>query len=385
MKKVAFVYKFLPQYRKDFFYRLKEILLEYNVELFLFYGKSKNKDALKNDEIDIEWGKFIPNKSFKIGKYELVWQPCLKELKNMDLVIVQPENKLILNYYLMFARNFSKYKLGFWGHGRNMQAPIGSLKNRFKSLYLKKCNWWFAYTKGVKEVVANLHFQENKITIVQNAIDTLNLKKSYCEISDNDIRCLKDSLGIRGDNVGIFCGGMYPEKRIDFIINTCLSIKKQVPDFHMIFIGGGIDSNKVIKASNDTDWIHYAGPKFGEDRVKYFRISSIQLMPGLVGLGILDSFALETPIVTTTYPFHSPEIDYLEDGINGVITDDNQNIYTRAVIDLLKTRKYEDLIKGCRTSAEKYTVEAMVTNFKNGILSCLGIKEIPLSNTSKLE
>jgi glycosyltransferase involved in cell wall biosynthesis len=164
---------------------------------------------------------------------------------------------------------------------------------------------------------------------------------------------------------------MYPEKRLDFILEICQRVKIEIPEFNMIFIGSGIESDKVLEASNKNYWIHYVGPKFGKDRVKYFKISSIQIMPGLVGLGILDSFALETPIITTEYPFHSPEIEYLENGINGFITKDNLDDYSQTVIDTLKTKKYIDLIKGCKLSAEIYTVETMVENFKNGVLSCL--------------
>ena len=124
-------------------------------------------------------------------------------------------------------------------------------------------------------------------------------------------------------------------------------------------------------ASNNTDWIHYVGPKFGKDRVKYFKISSVQLMPGLVGLGILDSFALETPIITTKYKYHSPEIEYLNNENNGIITEDSVDIYVRKLIQVLKSEQYLSLIEECRSSSETYTIETMVTNFKNGIVSCM--------------
>ena len=80
---------------------------------------------------------------------------------------------------------------------------------------------------------------------------------------------------------------------------------------------------------------------------------------------------METPIITTNFPFHSPEIDYLESGINGLITNDNLEDYSNSVIEVLKTEKYLELIKCCKLSADKYTVESMVDNFKNGILSIL--------------
>jgi hypothetical protein len=37
----------------------------------------------------------------------------------------------------------------------------------------------------------------------------------------------------------------------------------------------------------------------------------------------------------------------------------------------MKSGKYLDLIEGCRKSSGIYTVENMVENFKNGILTCL--------------
>ena len=161
------------------------------------------------------------------------------------------------------------------------------------------------------------HFPENKITVVQNAIDTINLKKYYNEIGEMDSKTLKEELGITGCKVGIYCGGMYPEKRIDFIREVCKKVRKEIPDFHMIFIGSGVDSYKAIEAAKAETWIHYIGPKLGKNRVKYFKISSIQIMPGLVGLGILDSFALETPIITTNYPFHILKLTILKMGSTG--------------------------------------------------------------------
>src|ERR1035437_7110061 len=371
MKRIIIVSKFLIQYRKEFFNLLKIDLAKHGIELELIYGKITNTDALKRDEVDIEWAKFIPNKRLKIGKTELLWQPCLKYLKDKDMVIVESASSQIINYYSMIARHFSKYKLAFWGHGRNLQEDIGSLRNRFKYLFINECDWWFGYTKGTKNFLLANNYPESKITVVQNAIDTLSLMKYYSDIKECEINELKDQLGIMGSNTGIFCGGMYPEKRLDFILEICQRVKIEIPEFNMIFIGSGIESDKVLEASNKNYWIHYVGPKFGKDRVKYFKISSIQIMPGLVGLGILDSFALESPIITTEYPFHSPEIEYLENGINGFITKDNLDDYSQTVIDTLKTKKYIDLIKGCKLSAEIYTVETMLENFKNGVLSCL--------------
>jgi L-malate glycosyltransferase len=371
MKKVLIIYKFLPQYRQEFFQKLREELTKDGIHLDLIYGKLNNSDAHKKDEIEFEWGQYIANKTLKIGNTELIWQPCLKHLNDKDLVIVEQANRLLLNYYLMVARHFSKYKFANWGHGRNLQDHANSIKNKFKFLFIKKCDWWFAYTNNVKSAIISHNFPENKITVVQNAIDTATLQKYYSEIKDSEVQKLKNKYNIVSSRVGIYCGGMYPGKRLDFILDTCKKIKESVPDFHMIFLGAGIESVKVVEAAKTNEWIHYEGPKFGREKVIYFKLASIQLMPCYLGLGILDSFALETPIITTEDPCHGPEIEYLENGKNGYITLDSPDDYSQTVIDILKNNKYDLLIDGCKKAAENYTVERMVDNFKNGIINCL--------------
>jgi glycosyltransferase involved in cell wall biosynthesis len=252
-----------------------------------------------------------------------------------------------------------------------LQDAPDSRANQFKYLFLKQCDWWFAYTKGVKAFLVEKGYPEQQITALQNAIDTRFLQEEYAKITEQQAADLKAELGIEGDHIGLFCGGIYPEKRIDFLLECCIIIKKEVPNFHMIFIGSGIDANKVSAAAAQYDWIHYVGPKFEQDRLVYFKISALFLMPGLVGLGILDSFAFETPMVTTNYEFHSPEIEYLEQGKNGLMVDNSIEAYSNAVVTLLLTENYKNLLEHCKVSAAQYTLEQMVENYKNGILSAI--------------
>jgi len=142
----------------------------------------------------------------------------------------------------------------------------------------------------------------------------------------------------------------------------------------MIFIGGGIDAYLIEDAAREHSWIHYLGPVFGDEKIPLFAISKVFLMPGLVGLNILDTFALETPLVTTDVPFHSPEIEYLIDGENGRMVEksDDPKIYGDAVIDLLiNDSERQKLIVGCRTARERYTLETMVDRFTEGVIQAL--------------
>jgi glycosyltransferase involved in cell wall biosynthesis len=97
-------------------------------------------------------------------------------------------------------------------------------------------------------------------------------------------------------------------------------------------------------------------------------------MPGLVGLAILDSFAMQTPAVTTDFPYHSPEIEYLENEVNGIITHNTLHSYAQAVISLLQDEeKRKRLAEACKTAASTYTLDQMVSNYAEGILKCLHV------------
>ena len=386
MKKVAIVQKALAQYRVEFHNLLKGRLEEEDIELTLIYSKYKTADALKKDEVDLVWGTCVPGKVITLGPLQLLWQSCLPLLRDNDLVIVEQANKNLLNYLLLVKRAFSKIKFAYWGHGANRQINQTDLRNKFKKIFLNQCDWWFAYTGNVKKFLIINGYPSNRITNVQNAIDTKFLSKTYSQIGEAEVRKKLTERNITSRNVAIYCGGIYKEKRISFLISSCQRIRKQIPDFELIVIGAGPDASLLEQAVSENNWIHYLGPRFGAEKITWFKASKVFLMPGLVGLAILDSFALQTPMVTTDFPFHSPEIEYLENGINGIITDNDETAYADAVINLLKDdRRQETLIKGCIDSATRYSIEQMVENFAQGILKCLGQKSIkePITTTSR--
>jgi glycosyltransferase involved in cell wall biosynthesis len=374
MKKVLIIQRALPQYRVDFYNGLRNKLASKGVELNLVYGKLKNKDSLKKDEVDIEWATYVDSKIFTISGIELYWQPCLSFLDDKQMVIVEQANKNLINYVLILKRAFSKMKLGYWGHGRNMQADEKALGNRFKQFFTNKCDWWFAYTVGVKKLITEQSFPAEKVTVVQNAIDTRALVSAYDALNEQSLTQLRQELGIDSNNVAIYCGGIYKEKRIEFLIEACDKTREKIKDFQILIIGSGPDVELILQAKKTRDWIHYIGPKFGLERVKYFQLASLFLMPGLVGLAILDSFALRTPMITTEFPYHSPEIEYLENGINGLMTQNSLESYVGAVVEFFKNdAKRIKLTQGCRDSSTKYTVEQMIDNYADGIVKCLNL------------
>ncbi|MFH1772630.1 MAG: glycosyltransferase family 4 protein [Candidatus Omnitrophota bacterium] len=369
MKKVVIINRVLKNYRARLYSLLKGPLLSAGIELIVVHGREGRLEALKKDSGLLEWAVEINNVYLPLG---FLWQRVPGKILEADLIIVEQASKFLLNYVLLLRRFLSNKKIAFIGHGLTRIKPRKSLSNSFKSALLRNVDWWFAYTEGVSDFIESKGYPRERITVIQNSIDTRALIKDKESQTEQDINKLRKNIALEGGPVGIFCGGMYSHKRIPFLIDACKKIRNSLADFEMIFLGSGPQGCLIEREAKKNKWMHYIGPCFGRDKAAYFMLADIFLMPGLVGLCVLDSFVFEKPIVTTSYPYHSPEIEYLKNGINGVITEDNINSYVKSVTDMLSDKKKIDNLKaGCKDSSQKYTIEEMAERFKTGIINCL--------------
>jgi len=210
-----------------------------------------------------------------------------------------------------------------------------------------------------------------------NAIDTQALTEARQRLTPEEIARLRSELGILSNNVAVYTGGLYAEKRLKFLINSAARIRRALPDFELIVIGKGPDARIVEEAAGRVPWIHYLGAKNDVSKVPYWALSKVLLMPGAVGLVVLDSFALGLPMVTTAVGTHGPEIDYLRDGVNGIIVQnwESAESYASDVVDLLRDEpRRQQLVSACLQDAEKYTVQKMADLFAEGILSALQMR-----------
>lgn len=371
--KVTIVQRILPHYRISFIERLNEQLAMRGIELDLVYGQELPGTVPCTVPFHTSWAREIRNRYLTFGSTELVWQPCLWNLRGSDLIIVEQSNRLLLNYCLQLRRSFSRPLLGFWGHGRNLQSrnPSGP-RERLKSALVRHVDWWFAYTEMSRDTVLRSGFPEDRITLVNNAVDDEELRRGMQECKDIDPLETARSLGCSGGNVALFCGGLHRDKRIDFLMEAAERVRALVPDFELLVVGDGPERSRIEEAGRRLPWIHCVGAQMGAARARYFHASKLLMMPGMVGLVIVDSFIGRCPLFTTEFPFHSPEIAYLRSGYNGGMTADDVESYAQAVAEQLQQPRVLDGLKvGCEESARKYSLASMVSNFAGGIERCL--------------
>lgn len=372
------IFESLPIYRIEFYNLLQEKLKSDNITLKLIFGGAA-PTVEERPGLRIKSAIFKTNRVIKIGPIKLVWQPCMKEIKTADVVIVQQASKLLINYILLFRRMLGKQTFAFWGHGHNMQSRSYNVLNIFKRLYSNYADWWFAYTEGVKYFLIQNGYKEKQITVVQNAINTKKLLEDYNSMTEKELSDIRNMYNIEPeDKVLIYCGRLYKEKRIPFLIEAADRLEKELGYvFKLIVIGAGPDEVILKSATKGRPWLIVPGPRYGRQKAAFFKLADIFLFPGAIGLGVLDSFALETPIVTTKYPYHGPEYEYLINGYNGLVTENNMKEYVETVLALINNKEQLNTLKrNCITSAQKYSIENMVTNFAEGVKKIIYTKQI---------
>jgi len=376
MPKVTIIQRIVPHYRVPFFEALHRELAHAGIELQLIYGQEYPGTVPRSELLEYPWTVRIENRYLNTPLGRLVWQACLSHVQDSDLIVFEQANSLLLNYWLMIRRGLRKHRLAFWGHGRNFQARSGhSLREGLKKWFINQVDWWFAYTEASAAMVRESGFSPGRITVVQNAIDTNELESALTGVTQADLSGLRADLGLPNDHIGLYCGGMHAGKQLDFLLAACQTIRQRITDFQVIFIGNGPEQGRIERATQEHDWIHYVGPKFGLERAIYFKASQALLIPSAVGLAIVDSFVTETPLFTTSLPSHGPEIAYLRNGENGVMTAPSVNDYANTVASFFESAEQQQRLQmGCQQSAEIYTLDHMVSNFTMGIKSCLCIE-----------
>ncbi len=370
--RVAIVQRGISRHRVSFYERLRESLAGHGIELVVVHGHFSPWVQGKRDLATLSWGVVVKNHVLRFRGKELYWQPVLKSLKGVDLVIAEQANRLLVNYLLLLLRALGRFKFAFWGHGRNFQSNRpGGLLESLKNLYTRHVDWWFAYAAISAESVMATGMPAQRITVVQNAADTDVLREAVNRLTAQDLADARDALGIRSERIAVYCGGLYRGKRIDFLLDAASRVRERLPDFELLVIGGGTEAALVEARAREWPWLHYVGPFFGAERVPLMKLAKVQLIPGLVGLGIVDSFVLQLPLITTE-GVHGPEISYLDNHVNGLMVADDPQAFADTVSRVLQDEKrLTALREGCRAAAARYTVENMVANFTDGVMACL--------------
>lgn len=376
MKRVVVLQHRLLHYRVRLFDMLREACKQRDIDLELMHGLASNADKTRNDEGQLPWARVVKNHYFSIGGRELIWQRLPSDLLAADMIVMMQENRILSNYPLLIWRKVSQLRLAYWGHGRNFQsiAPTG-FRERWKLLILKQVDWWFPYTSISTDIVVRAGFPREHVSQLDNAIDNSTFEGDLESWSTDEISAERGRLGIPpSGTVAIFCGSLYPDKRLDLMVEAGDILAKRYSEFVLLVLGDGPSTADLRRIAVDRPWLRLLGTRKGRDKALYFRMSSVMLNPGAVGLHVVDAFCAGVVLVTTADALHGPEIAYLEHGINGLICSPSAQAIAGAVTGLIDDPvRMRTIQQGAHQAAGRYTLQSMLNNFVDGLVKALKV------------
>lgn len=370
-KQVVIVQRRMTNYRVPLFQQLKESLARRDIRLRVIAGSATPDEQARNDAGRLDWQEPVATR-YLLGD-RLCWQNYGRQIETADLVIAGQENRLLYNLVALSSRQPRRF--AFWGHGANLQTnrPDG-LRERFKKWTTRRADWWFAYTESSRDRVVDAGFSGDRVSVLNNAIDTRKLCTDLANITDHDLALFLNRLSLSGSRTGLYLGSLYAEKRIDLILEAALRVRRHIPDFQFIVAGEGSDRHLVEAFCRQHPWCHHVGTVSGEGKALCLKAADVIMSPCALGLVVLDSFNAGVPIVTMKNANHSPEVDYLEDRHNALFSEATLDAYAGAVLDVLTRPALASTLKqGCLSSAGNYSLDAMARRFEDGIVAALAV------------
>ena len=342
------------------------------IHLRLVTASGMLEDAAKGDHAQLAWAEQRQFREISIRGESLLWQSGFDLARSSDLIVTEQATKQLFNVVLAYGQRMLGTRHVFWGHGRNFQASIeGGSGEALKRRLTQRAHWFFSYNDLSSQAAIESGMPADRITPLMNSTDTLAMRNVIAGLNTEQVRA---EFGFGDGPLGLFMAGLTPYKRPDFLIEAAIEVRRQLVDFELVVIGDGSLREVVAQASEEHSWIHWLGAMYDDDRLGPASMCSVQLMPGLVGLNIVDGFALSIPTVTIEADGHGPEIDYLENGVNGAILPIGSTPaeYATHVVELLSD---EPALQDMRAEAERWgqrlSIQDMAQRFVAGTKAAL--------------
>jgi glycosyltransferase involved in cell wall biosynthesis len=385
-RRVAVVQPYLPAYRTRFFELVESRLDADGVDVHVLYGRPPAVQAARGDASTCHCASEVPTRRIVLpGGRSFTWHSLHGKLARADAVIFEQALQNVEVYPALLKQMISGRvrdgrKVAFWGHGRTYTKPVSRIEGAAKKVLTRQGSWFFVYTHGGAQYLARHGFPRDRITVVRNSIDTTALAEARrsAEVPRTPEHCeamsLRRRYGLVPRRTALFLGGLDAPKRIPFLLDAARLIARELPGFRLLVAGEGADRPLVEKAVAPPGSPVVALGRADRQRAAVLgAVSDVMLMPGRVGLCAVDSFALRTPVITTDWPWHAPEFEYLTHGRNALVTHDDPASYARTVTELLRdTPRLESMQAACAGDSSEYTIQGMASRFCEGVLQMLG-------------
>ena len=301
-------------------------------------SKVKSTKNISAAEFEVIWHRA----SFlNLGKRLLVWhRGLIKTLRRLkpEIIVCEGESHLLGYLSAIFYRRFfdPKVKLVLWTLGALPgEDSAKGIKRVVKKYLYKAPNAVITYSSYGKQRLTEYGVDEHIITPAVNICDTQGHLSSYFA-HKADRALYRKSLNVEGQFLVLYVGDIGPNKNID----TLVMIAKLLEHKGVVFkvVGDGNYLKQIADKINQLGLnnIEMVG-RVTKDLHQYYIASDVFLLPGRGGMVIGEAMCYGLPVLL--HAADGTEYDFIENGIDGYILQDNTANSFAEKIEVLSNNK----------------------------------------------
>jgi glycosyltransferase involved in cell wall biosynthesis len=224
---------------------------------------------------------------------------------------------------------------------------------------LHTCDHYLSYTQASTTNLIDNGFDSARITTLNNAVELLAAPSQLTDARREPLQVL-------------FVASLVDDKEPLTAVAIVNRLRYLSPGATLHIAGDGPLRPQCEDAASRHDWVHYHGPKRGNELRHIALASDLALLPGRVGLAIIEMASVGLPLATLATSLHGAEISYLRDGVNGLFLSSELDKAAKELDTLLTDRSALGRMRTqALAMAEHYTVQSMAANYANGVIKSL--------------
>lgn len=364
--RVVIVQPYVPAYRVVFFSRLIDSLAQKGVDCVVAAAQPKGDQRARGDNAEEAWMVPYTQRYITIFGRTIGLGGARKTWANADIVVIGHLGSSLDTYLALLDAKLGRVRVGLWGHIKDYVNKGVAVDVSLEKWQLRNADHVFAYMPSGRRYAIAHGVPPEKVTAVMNTVDTSRLADAISTLDEKRVAEFVTKHHLVPGRILGYIGGMDASKRVDFLATALDSLWDTDPDLKVLVGGQGAHS-VFLDAAVARGQVVQMGFVGAEDQALIGKLAVALLMPGRVGLVAVDALMLNVPIITTDWPFHAPEIEYLTEGLSKFTSQDKPESYASTVRSLLNN---SDVLAASETPSEETlpSIENMVNNFATGII-----------------
>lgn len=358
MRRIWIVQPYVPAYRVPFFEGLRSQLATDDIDVRVIAPGPTGDLAARGDAAVAEWITPSRNRVWKLGSRNLLISQSSRIWRD-GVGVIAPLEGSNLETYAAIARRGSGLRVGLWGHVKNYVTRANPVDVRLEAWQMRTADHVFSYTDQGRTYALEGGLPPEKVTSVHNTVNVEDLTRAKSELSPAEIRLFRQEVGIGHRPTLSYIGGLDASKRVDFLASALDRLWSRDQEVRVL-VGGQGQMAGQLNQGVERGQVVLLGRVDNETKARMAAVSAALICPGRVGLVAVEALALGLPLVTTRWPFHAPEIEYLVVGQDVFMSHNSVDAYVDEIVSVLSDRP-------AGSGHQPPPLSEMVTRFADGV------------------